>query len=320
MRFLSLLIVLFLQINYPQNLLGQMVYFPKDTSFSVLSTFQKEKKNFPNIQIAQVKSDNVKISTNITYKNVEHRDLKVDIFEPRILHKNVGIVLIHGGGWRSGDKTHMHQISLALAEKGYTCVAVEYRLSLEAKYPAAVEDIQDAICWMKQNAQKLNIDPNNIICLGTSSGGQLAALVGALNKLIEKEKIKRVHDPSVKAVVNIDGLLSFTHPDAKEGSLASEWLGGDIKKASDNWKEASALTHLSKNSSPMLFITSSYKRFSAGKNEVKTKYKEWNIHVEELHFEQSPHTFWYFHPWFIPTVNKVDSYISILTNSESLKI
>ncbi len=308
------------QLNHPQNLFGQTIIIPKDTSFSVYSTFEKEKKKFPYIQIAQVNSKHVKVSKDLTYKNVGNRDLKVDIFEPRILHKNVAIVLIHGGGWRSGDKTHMHQLSLALAEKGYTCVAVEYRLSLEAKYPAAVEDIQDAISWLKKNSKIYNIDRKNIICLGTSSGGQLAALVGALNKSIHKERNYGVNNPSIKAVVNIDGLLSFTHPDAEEGKMASEWLGGDSTQASTNWKEASALTHLSKNSSPMLFITSGYKRFSAGKNEVKTKYKEWNIHVEELHFEQSPHTFWYFHPWFIPTVNKVDSYISILTNSESLKI
>lgn len=312
MRFLFFLIVLLGQLNHSQNLFGQTINIPKDTSFSVNSTFEKEKKKFPNIQIAQVNSKHVKVSKDLTYKNVGNRDLKIDVFEPKLYHKKVGIVLLHGGGWRSGDKTHMHQLSLALAQKGYTCLAVEYRLSLEAKYPAAVEDVQDAISWLKKNAKKYNIDRNNIICLGTSSGGQLAALVGAVNKSIYKEKKYDINDPSVKAVVNIDGLLSFTHPDAEEGKMASEWLGGDSTQASINWKEASALTHLSLNSASMLFITSSYKRFSAGKNEVKIKYKEWNIPVEELHFEQSPHTFWYFHPWFIPTVNKIDEFISDL--------
>lgn len=312
MRFLFFLIVLLGQLNHSQNVFGQSINIPKDTSFSVSSTFEKEKKKFPNIQIAQVNSKHVKVSKDLTYKNVANRDLKIDVFEPKLHHKNVGIILVHGGGWRSGDKTHMHQLSLALAQKGYTCLAVEYRLSLEAKYPAAVEDVQDAISWLKKNAKKYNIDRKNIICLGTSSGGQLAALVGALNKSIDKEKNYYANDPSVKAVVNIDGLLSFTHPDAEEGKMASEWLGGDSTQASINWKEASALTHLSKNSSPMLFITSGYKRFSAGKNEVKTKYKKWNIPVEELHFKQSPHTFWYFHPWFIPAVNKIDEFISDL--------
>jgi acetyl esterase/lipase len=312
MRLLFFLVIFWGQINLPQTLFGQPVTFTKDTSFSVNSTFEKEKKKFPNIQIAQVSSEHVKISRDITYKNIGYRDLKVDIFEPKLSHKNVGIVLVHGGGWRSGDKTHMHQLSLALAEKGYTCLAVEYRLSLEAKYPAAVEDIQDAVFWLKGNAAKYKIYQDNIICLGTSSGGQLAALVGALNKSIDQEKNYGVNAPVAKAVVNIDGLLSFTHPDAEEGIMASEWLGGDSTHASVNWKEASALTHLSKNSPPMLFITSSYKRFSAGKNEVKNKYKEWNIPIEELHFEQSPHTFWYFHPWFIPTVNKIDEFISDL--------
>src|SRR5690606_28831815 len=189
MRFLFFLIVLLGQLNHSQNLFGQTINIPKDTSFSVNSTFEKEKKKFPNIQIVQVNSKHVKVSKDLTYKNVGNRDLKIDDFEPKLHHKKVGIVLLHGGGWRSGDKTHMHQLSLALAQKGYTCLAVACRLSLEAKYPAAVGYVQVAISWLKKNSKIYTIDRSNILCLVTSSGGQLAGLVGAFTRSIHKERI-----------------------------------------------------------------------------------------------------------------------------------
>lgn len=312
MRYLLFLFILLGKINQPQALYAQSKTYPRDTSFSVIGTFEKEKRKYPFIQIAKVDTQHVKMSKEVVYKNIEYRNLSLDIFESKKTRKHTAIVLVHGGGWRSGDKTHMQQLSLALAEKGYTCFTVEYRLSIEAKYPAAVEDIQDAIFWLKKNAVRYSIHPDNIICLGTSSGGQLVSLIGALNNSTSAQKCNGKVNPNVKAVINIDGLLSFTHPDAEEGTMATQWLGGDDIQSATHWKEASALTHISKKSAPMLFITSSHKRFSAGKNEVITKYKVWNIPVDELHFEQSPHTFWYFHPWFIPTVNKIDEFITRL--------
>jgi acetyl esterase/lipase len=309
MSFSKLFVLLFVFVHCTSVLWAQKS-FPRDTSFTVKGTFEKEKKKFPHIEIALADTNNLKIKKDIVYKIIAQRKLTVDVFQPLAEGKNIGILLIHGGGWKTGDKTHMHELAKALAKKGYTCFAVEYRLSLEAKYPAAVEDLQDAIRWMKKNAAQYAIHPNTIICLGTSSGGQLASLIGVLNKSLATKANKSTLSPSVKAVINIDGLLSFSHPDAQEGTMAAEWLGGDSIGAAQNWKQASALTHLSKNSAPMLFITSGFKRFSAGKNDLMQYYKKWGISYDELHFEHSPHTFWYFHPWFIPTVNKIDEFIS----------
>ncbi|MCA5004005.1 alpha/beta hydrolase [Sphingobacterium bovistauri] len=307
-----LLISLWGFVYFPTIANGQII--PRDSSFTVKGTYEKERKKFPDIQVAEVATDNVKIYENIAYKKLQQRKLYVDIFEPKADKNNIAIILIHGGGWRSGDKTHMHQLSLALAEKGFTCFTVEYRLSLEAPYPAAVEDIQDAIIWIKNNSFQYQIDANKVFCLGTSSGGQLAALVGTLNKSITNNKLLNT---KIAGVIDIDGLLSFTHPDAQEGTMAAQWLDGDRITAANNWKVASPLYNITAQSAPILFITSSYKRFSAGKNDVTDQYRKWNIPCDELNFENSPHTFWYFHPWFTPTVNKIDSFISELVQSRN---
>ena len=54
----------------------------------------------------------------------------------------IPIVVIHGGGWRSGDKAMMRQMANALAQRGYICFTPNYRLSTEALYPAPIQDIQ----------------------------------------------------------------------------------------------------------------------------------------------------------------------------------
>ena len=66
---------------------------------------------------------------------------------------NIWILLVHGGGWKSGDKSLQIPMAKALAARGYVTAVLEYRLSPEAKFPAALEDIQDALLWMKENAE-----------------------------------------------------------------------------------------------------------------------------------------------------------------------
>lgn len=68
--------------------------------------------------------------------------------------------------------------TLLLLANGYAIASINYRLSSDAKFPAQIEDCKNAICWLRANADKFSIDPNNIGVWGHSAGGHLAALVG----------------------------------------------------------------------------------------------------------------------------------------------
>lgn len=87
-----------------------------------------------------------------------------------------GVVFVHGGGWAGGSPAihfrHCHE----LAARGWVTAAIEYRLSLEAPWPAALEDIRGAIRWMRANADDLGLDPGRLAVAGGSAGGHLAAL------------------------------------------------------------------------------------------------------------------------------------------------
>ena len=86
---------------------------------------------------------------------------------------------IHGGGFAFGDKRDDHMDAYLLGiKRGYAVASLEYRLSGEAKFPAAVLDCREAVRYIKTHAAEYCVDPNRIAVLGGSAGGNLAAFVG----------------------------------------------------------------------------------------------------------------------------------------------
>ena len=64
------------------------------------------------------------------------------------------------------------------AALGYTVASINYRLSGQAPFPAAIEDIRDAIAYLRTNATTFNIDPTRLVIFGSSAGGHLSAFTG----------------------------------------------------------------------------------------------------------------------------------------------
>lgn len=265
-----------------------------DTTFTEQSELRKVRKNFPFVKLAQVAPDSfVREISDIPFKVSNGRHLLLNGFFVNTKIKKPAVILIHGGGWKSGSKEMMTSIARKLSENGYHCFAVEYRLSGEAKYPAAIEDVKDAILFIKKNSKKYKVDAQKIAVLGTSSGGQISALIGSK------------YPELVSAVVDIDGILAFHHPLSKEGASAANWLGGTFEQIPEIWNDASPLTHANNISVPYLFINSQFDRFHAGRDEVIEKMNRNRIPTEVHQIGNSPHTFWMFEPWFQPTMDFV---------------
>jgi acetyl esterase len=93
------------------------------------------------------------------------------------------LIYFHGGGWVIGNvETHDGLCRLFANEGGFRVVSVDYRLSPEHKFPAAVDDAYGAVAWIEQNAADIGIDPNRLAVGGDSAGGNLAAVVAQLAK------------------------------------------------------------------------------------------------------------------------------------------
>lgn len=283
-----------------------------DTSYTVKSTYNKLIKKYPSITIPVVqKSENVDQIKDIVYFNEKDRTLHIDAFVNKTKKKNPAVIMIHGGGWRSGNKNQMNLLAEEIASKGYSCFTIEYRLLLEAKYPYGVYDVKNAIKFIKDNAKKFNVDPNKIAILGCSSGGQMAALIGTTNgnQPFDDPLNKSKSSSKVNAIINIDGVLAFRHPESSEGEMASFWLGGSYEEKTENWKNASALNNTDKNTPPILFINSSIPRFHAGRDDMIAILNQYKIYSEVHTIENSPHSFWFFQPWFDETIKYTTQFL-----------
>lgn len=85
------------------------------------------------------------------------------------------IVNVHGGGWVYGSKEIYQYYCMGLAKRGFTVVNFNYRLAPEYKYPAALEDINQVLCFLKEHGKEYYVDTDNLFIVGDSAGAQLTS-------------------------------------------------------------------------------------------------------------------------------------------------
>jgi acetyl esterase/lipase len=297
----------------------------RDTSYTTWSAFISTRKTNPEIRIVpEFKSKKIDSKKGILYKERGKMALYLDAFYPagRRVEKRPAIVIIHGGGWRSGDRSQHYPLAQHLAARGYVCFTPEYGLSTHDQYPVAITDLKAALRWVVQHADKYQVDTAKIAVLGFSAGGELAAFLGTTvgdptfeGYLRAKEQPAPIH-----AVIDLDGTLSFTHSESGEGddskktSAATYWLGYAKKDSLALWEEASPLMHVSAHTPPTLFINSGVARMHAGRDDFIKVLNQYNIYSEVKTFGNAPHSFCLFDPWFQPTVTTIDDFLKRVFN------
>ena len=304
---------------------------PRDSSFTTYLAWLKIAREFPQAIIAAEKlPEGLKADYGITYKTLAvspygKRDLHLDLFRPLKAGTYPALLLIHGGGWRSGNRTMENQLAQQVAAHGYVTATVEYRLSPEAIYPAAVYDIKSAVRFLRSNAAKFGIDPDRIAISGTSAGGQLASLVGMtaeVKKFDGGETDSKV-SAKIQAIIDIDGVLDFRDPnesgkdeDPLKLSAGAYWFGATFKQAPKIWEEASPNVYAGKDTPPILFINSALPRFHAGRDSVISILNQYKIYTEVHTLPGTPHPFWLFHPWFETAVDYMNTFLDKILKKE----
>jgi acetyl esterase/lipase len=198
------------------------------------------------------------------------RPLRLDVYRqvvpagPRPL-----VIYVHGGGWQSGHTRHSGafanwpDVLASLARKGYVVASVEYRLSSEAKFPAAIHDVKHAIQWLRSKASEFSIDPNEIVIWGGSAGGQLAALAavscGVDSLAPERPEAANkaaaalaAQSDCVQGLVAWYGVFDFSGDSA--GSAVDKYLGCAPAQCASKAALASPITHLDAKDPPVLLI------------------------------------------------------------------
>lgn len=205
-------------------------------------------------------SPKVDVPANITehldveYGRVGERPLLLNLYRPADVKLLVpGLIFIHGGGWRSGDKKDYTYHCVEMAKRGYAAATIGYRLSGEAAFPAAVQDAQCAVRWMRENAAEYGIDPSRITVLGGSAGGHLALMVG----YCDDDTFPKTggHDgtsAAVQAVVNLYGVTDCTTETARSAKEITSFLKKSYDEAPEVFELCSPLFHLDAGDPPTL--------------------------------------------------------------------
>lgn len=160
------------------------------------------------------------------------------------------IVIVHGGGWVNGNKrTYVTPWFDVLTKAGFAWFTINYRLAPTYQFPAAVEDVQAAVKWVRDHAREYKVDRRRIVLMGESAGGHLVAFAVAKND----------RNSRVAAVVDFYGphnLLKRERDRGEVGSNMRQFLGIDKLDAEGERKlrEASPITYVRKGLPPFLFI------------------------------------------------------------------
>jgi acetyl esterase/lipase len=180
------------------------------------------------------------------------------------------LIQIHGGGFAMGDKRDGHvQKLLESLQKGYAFASIQYRLSGEAPFPAAVLDCRMAIRFLRAHAKDYRIDPARIATIGGSAGGNLSALL-SMNipngSFLGEEGKNFAETPYIKTAIDWFGPTDFQKMDeqaAKNGvsfmdhfepySAESGYLGKPLNDVDPAYAElANPMSYVSEKMAPLL--------------------------------------------------------------------
>ncbi|MFQ5636871.1 MAG: alpha/beta hydrolase fold domain-containing protein [bacterium] len=193
----------------------------------------------------------IESSTHV-YSRTDGKELTLDLY--RASTDNLtrpGVIVIHGGAWRSGDSKQLPNLNSYLAGRGYVVAAVTYRLAPHSRYPAPISDIQSAISYLKDHASEFGLDPTRLVLLGRSAGAHLA-----LQTAYTSDEL------AIRGVVSLYGTADlyygYTHParplviDTKR--VLEEFLGGNPTEIPDIYRAASPIHYVGANTPPTLLI------------------------------------------------------------------
>ncbi len=292
----------------------------RDTTFALWSTYVKTLKKHPEVRILpEAELKGVRSEEGVAYTTLHtdggERPLRCDVYRPDDDGVYPAVIMIHGGGWNSGNRGLQRPLAQRLAAAGFVAVPVEYRLIPEALYPAGLHDIKTAVRWARANAERYGIDPEHIAVWGCSAGAQLATLTGVTNGSARHEGSGEYGEYSsdVQGVVSIDGIATFLTDSnlqsvdehiAKRGSLPvnAQWLGGVYEEAPEHWEEASALNWITGRSAPVCFINSELPRYCEGRDVLRKRYAALGIATEAHRVGAPFHPFWLFQPYAAGTL------------------
>ena len=194
----------------------------------------------------------VDVRRDIEYGTANGKRLLLDAYVPPAGEdRRPAVVMIHGGGWRAGDKASWRPEAEKLAAKGWVAFSVNYRLDEPAVFPAEIDDVGAAVRWVRAHAEEYRVDPARIGAIGESAGGHLTAMLATLGTGgVDRDARVRV-GAAWSPPVDLTALA---------GSRGAGWirplLGCNRETCPDLLAQSSPVTHVDGTDAPLYLASS----------------------------------------------------------------
>ena len=185
----------------------------------------------------------VEVHKDIAYREGAAEDEakhKLDLYKPKGKGSAPVFLFIHGGAWKSGDRSQYPAIGNRFATEGILTVVPSYRLAPKHPHPAQIEDVAAAFAWVARHIAEYGGDTNRIYLGGHSAGGHLAALLTLDERYL---KAHGLPPRMIRGTMALSGVFNFS-----QGESQTSVFGKDPEVR----REASPLFHIKEGASPFL--------------------------------------------------------------------
>jgi acetyl esterase/lipase len=218
-----------------------------DKAFNITST-----ENTLPFSFIKMFAGNVKVPYHaITYVKYADTSMGLDFYPSQVIGKRPCVIVVHGGSWAGGDSRQLPELNSYLATKGYNVASINYRMAPKWQTPAPVEDVANALKYLRTHAGELHIDTCKFILLGRSAGAQIALLAAYT-----------LHDKSIKGVIDFYGPADMvwgyairSNPLIMDSRKVMEnYIGGPYAKVPQKYFDCSPLVFVDRQLPPTLII------------------------------------------------------------------
>jgi acetyl esterase/lipase len=188
---------------------------------------------FRGIPVSQV---NVRHDRGIEFAQVAGVPLRLNVYRPASKKLHPTIVMIYGGAWHRGSPDDHGQFSEYMAAQGYTVVTIDYRHAPQFRFPAQLADVRSALTFIKQHADRYEVDLSRVVLMGRSAGAHLAMLAGFQSPPLPIRAVVSYYGP-------VDLVVGYHNPPVPDPiqsrPVLRSFLGGSPQEFPDLYQQAS---------------------------------------------------------------------------------
>ncbi|MGO8788860.1 MAG: alpha/beta hydrolase fold domain-containing protein [Terriglobia bacterium] len=263
-------------------------YFPVAGAIHNFENWHPDQWYWKEELAAWLRGDRRGLWKDIAYSRPGGRDLLMDADIPEGNGPFPAVIIVHGGGWEAGDKvTYVSPVFAPLAQAGFAWFSIDYRLTPYVRVPEQLEDVRNAVRFVRQHADWFHVDPNRVALLGESASGHLVAQTVSMP----------CPGCEVQAVVSFYGVYNFERwkNDADFDRMFHRMFSDQDPAA---LREYSPWFHASASLPPMLIIQGTADELYPGTEEYIKRLNEVHARHEVILLEKAPHGMenWEGHP------------------------